>query len=245
MIKFCRNCGEELTTSTAKTCSNCSSNAVKATAYCRYCGYATTFEAVTCSHCGAALKPLPSSVRTLFEYPRLSAKMGKIVNLSIVFIMVASYVVFSLPKSITKPVKAATSDAVMASTGYTALPLNSIEASPPLIPELVTYGMTYVPPGITVNTIRHLTVYAVYKNTTSANATKAVRLVNITDNCTYTSPNERIATVNQSGAVKATGPGTINITISYTAAPGSANMSAASDGKKLATFTTNVQVFVK
>lgn len=245
MVKFCRSCGQELAVSTDKTCASCASNAVKSADYCRYCGHHTTVEDATCAYCGAAIKPLPSSMRTLFEHPRLSAKMGKIVNLSIVSVMVVSYVVFSLPKSITKPVTTATSDAVMAATGYTTLPLNSIEASPPLIPELPNYGMTYVPPGITVNTIRQLTIYAVYKNTTSANATKAVRLVNITDNCTYTSTNEAIVTVNQSGAVKATGPGTINITISYTAAPGSPNMSTASDGKKPETFTTKVQVFVK
>ena len=245
MIKFCRNCGQELPASTDKACTNCASNPVKATAYCRYCGHPTNVEDATCPHCGSAIKPLPGSVRTLFEHPRLSVKMGKIVNLSIISVMVVSYVVFSLPKSITKPVKNATSDAVMASTGYTALPLSSISVVPPLIPQLVTYGQTYVPPGITVNTTRQLTVYAVYKNTNSANATKADRLEDITDNCTYTSGNENIATVDQSGLVKATGPGSINITIAFTAAPGSANMSTASEGKKPVTFTTRVEVIVK
>jgi hypothetical protein len=245
MVKFCRSCGEELTNSSDKTCPRCRANAIKASAFCRYCGHPTAVDDVTCGHCGASIKPLPSSVRTLFEYPRLSAKMGKIINLSIVAVLITTYTAYALPKKITRPITQASSDAVQASTGYTALPLNSISIVPPLIPELVTYGMVYVPPGIAVNSTRQLSVYAVFKNTTSDNATKAVRTEVITDNCTYQSADPKIASVDQNGLVRATGPGTVNITVSYTAAPGSANMSSASEGKKLATFTAKVQVFVK
>ena len=171
--------------------------------------------------------------------------MGKVVNLSIVSVMVASYVVFSLPKTITKPVKQAASDAVAASTGYTALPLNSIVITPPLIPELIVYMFTYNPPGITVNTTRQITVYAVYRNANTENATKAIRSVDVTTNCTYQSSNEKVATCNASGVVLATGSGAANITAFYTAAPGSANMSNAAEGKIPVTFTANVLVLVK
>ena len=245
MVKFCRNCGSELAKADDKTCGNCGTNAVKGTTFCRYCGHPTRVEDSTCNHCGASIKPLPSSARSLFEYPRLSARMGKIINLSLVIVGVTLYVVFTLPKSVTKPIAHAASDTVMAATGYSAVPLNSIEATPPIIPELVTYGMTYVPPGITVNTVRQITVYAVYKNTNSTNGTRAIRLEDITTNVTYISENQTVVTVNQSGGIKATSPGTTNITISYTAAPGSANISSASAGKELVTFVTKVQVIVK
>src|ERR1035437_4136682 len=99
MLKFCRSCGKELAEAGDKVCKSCGANAVKATTYCRYCGHPTKVEDVTCAHCGAAIKPLPSSMRTLFEHPRLSVKMGKIVNLSIVVVLVTLYVVFTLPKT--------------------------------------------------------------------------------------------------------------------------------------------------
>ncbi len=245
MIKFCRSCGKELAVATDKTCPDCSLSAVKAASFCRYCGKPTTAQDFVCPNCGAAIRPVPNSVRLLNPDNIKLMKLGKAINLGIVFVVVSAYVVFSLPKSVTTPIKAATSDAVMASTGYNALPLYSLSIVPPLIPELVTVGMTYSAPGITVNTTRQLTVYAVYKNTTSTNATKAVRYEQITSNCTYVSGNEKVATVDQNGLVKAIGQGTTNITVSYTAAPGSANISDASAGKVPVTFTAKVQVFVK
>ena len=246
MVKFCRNCSKVLPNPTDENLSELQFEpAVKATAFCRYCGHPTSVADVTCLHCGSSIKPLPNSVRTLFEHPRLSTKMGKVVNLSIVSVMVASYVVFSLPKTITKPVKQAASDAVAASTGYTALPLNSITASPPLIPELYTYYFYYTPPGIAVNSTRQITIYAVYKNTNAENATKAIRIVDVTNNCTYRSSDDRVATCNASGVVLATGVGAANITAFYTAAPGTADMYNAAEGKVPVTFTTSVTVFVK
>jgi hypothetical protein len=245
MIKFCRSCGQEMSEPTEKTCPHCASNAIKATAFCRYCGHPTSVEDATCRHCGSSIKPLPSSIRTLFEYPRLSTRMGKIINLSIVAVLVVAYIVFTLPKSVTKPVKQAASNAVMANTGYTTMPLTGIEITPPLIPELMVYYFTYTPPGITVNSTRQITVYARYQSANSENGTKATRIVDITTNCTYQSSDEKVATCNASGVVRATGHGGANITAFYTAAPGSTNMSNAGGGKMPVTFTAKVLTLVR
>lgn len=246
MIKFCRNCGGVLSNPLEKTCPHCQGSTSKATSYCRYCGKPTTPEDLICQNCGAAVKPVPNSIRLLNPDHVKLMRLGKIINLTLVVVFVVTYSIFAMPKSIRKPAAQAASDAVMASTGYSTLPLDRIQVTPPIIPELVTYGMTYVPPGIQVNVTRQLTVYAVYRNLIAvSNATKAVRIEDITGNCTYTSGNEKIATVNQSGTIKSTGPGTTNITIAYTAAPGSANFSTASLGKIPVTFTTTVTVIVK
>lgn len=246
MIKFCRSCGSELASSGDKVCKSCGVNAVKATTYCRYCGHSTKVEDVTCAHCGASIKPLPSSTRSLFEHPRLSAKMGRIVNLSIISVMVAAYVVFSLPKTITKPIKAAASDVVFASTGYTALPLSSLSTFPTKIP------MINEAPGQTiyfrVKDTQQLTAYAIFKysDVTSNNATKAERTEEVTSNCTFVSNNTSVATVTPEGLVTAVGDGRTTVTVSYTAVPGSANMSSAAlaEGKKPITVSFNVTVKV-
>ena len=244
MVKFCRNCGKELATADDKVCKSCGANAVKGTTYCRYCARPTSVDDATCPNCGAAIKPLPSSVRTLFEYPRLSVKMGKIINLSIVAVIITLYVVFSLPKTITKPIKAAASDAVFQSTGYTALPLDSISVDPNTVPRIIPMD----PMFFDVNATWPLTVYAVYKNTiainTTANATKAARLEVVTTNCTYQSSDTKIATVNASGIVRAVSVGSARITVFYTAAPGSANMSDAAQGKVPITISTWIPVTV-
>ncbi len=245
MIKFCRNCGKELTHAEDRVCGNCGANAVKGTTYCRYCGHPTNIEDPTCGHCGASIKPLPSSVRSLFEYPRLSVKMGKIINLSMVVIFVVTYTVFALPKAVRKPAAQAASDAVMASTGFTALPLSHIEITPPRIPQTSIVMFDPQPSVVAVNTTRQITVYAIYKNTDSANGTKAIRSVDVTDNCTYESSNESVAVCNSTGVVRAVGSGTANITASYTAAPGSANMSNAAAGKVPVTLTAKVGVYVR
>ena len=231
MIKFCRTCGKELATADDKTCHSCGANAVKGTTYCRYCSHSTTVDDTTCSNCGAALKPLPSSARSLFEYPRLSVKMGKIINLSIVVVVITLYVVFTLPKSITRPIKAVASDAVFQATGYTALPLDSISIVPTTVPRIIPMD----PMFFDVNSTWPLTVYAVYKNTITVNATdnatKATRLENITDNCTFTSDDPSVATVDASGVIHAISVGVTRVWAHYTAAPGSANMSDAAQGK--------------
>lgn len=245
MIKFCRSCGSELANADDRVCATCGTGAIKGTTYCRYCGHPTTPDDAICGYCGASIKPLPGSMRSLFEYPSLSVKAGKIINLTLVAVFVITYAVFALPKSIRKPAVQAASDAVMASTGYTALPLDHIEPSPPLIPELYVYYFYYTPPGIAINSTRPFTIYAIYKNSVGENATKAIRSVDVTDNCTYRTDDDRIAVVTSPGVVLGKGPGTVNITASYTAAPGTANISNAAAGKIPVTFTTVLTVIVK
>jgi len=245
MIKFCRNCGKVLSDPTDKTCPSCYSNSVKASTFCRYCGKPTTAQDTVCPTCGASLKPVPNSVRLLNPDHVKLMKLGKIINLSIVVVVVVAYVIFALPKSIRKPAAQAASDAVMASTGYTTMPLDHIQISPPRIPMTMVVMFDPQPSFVTVNTTRQITVYAIYKNSDSENATKAIRAVDVTDNCTYLSSNESVAVCNATGFVRAAGPGTANITAFYTSLPGSANMSNAAAGKIPVTITADVGVFVK
>ena len=241
---FCRNCGKEQAVTPDKTCKECGTNTVKATSFCRYCGKPTSPQDLTCPTCGSAIKPIPGSVKALNkENPKL-IKLGKIVNLTIVAIIVTAYIVFSLPPKVTKPVKAAASDAMVAATGYTALPLTGISAYPTTIPPLRSVENFYMPVGVNINATQQLTVYAVYKNTVSDNATKATRLEVVTDKAVFQSSNDKIATVNGSGFVRARALGAANITVSYTAVPGSANFTTAADGKTPITVAVIVPVLV-
>lgn len=242
---YCRNCGEGLSVTVDKTCSGCGANAVKATSFCRYCGKATGVQDLTCPNCGSAIKPIPGAVKALNKDNPALLKLSKIVNLTLVTLIVTAYIVFSLPPKVTKPITLAASDVVVATTGYTEIPLHSISAYPPQIPQLRNFGLEYVPPGVTVNTTQQLTVYAIYKNLTAGNATKAVRTEVVTANSTYRSSNEKVATVTSSGLVKAIAIGAANVTISYTAVPGSANMSSAAQGKIPITVTARVLVQVR
>ncbi len=242
---FCRNCGKELVVTPDKTCKDCGAHTIKATSFCRYCGKPTGSQDLTCPTCGSAIKPIPGSIKALNKENPTLIKLSKIVNLTIVVAFVTLYIVFSLPPKVTKPVKAAASDAVLATTGYSAFPLESISATPPRIPQLVTVMFDPQPSVVSVNTTRQITVYAIYKNANTENATKAIRLEDITPNCTYQSGNEKVATVNATGFVRATGSGEANINIFYTVAPGSANMSNAAAGKVPVTFNTTVRVFVR
>ncbi|MDO8715612.1 MAG: Ig-like domain-containing protein [Dehalococcoidales bacterium] len=253
---FCRNCGKVLVVTPDKTCKDCCANTVKATSFCRYCGKPTTVHDLTCPTCGSAIKPIPGSVKALNkENPKL-IKLGKIVNLTIVGVIVALYIVFSLPPKVTKPVKAAASDAVLATTGYTAFPLNSIASTPVRIPNsdptatiraweahAVIQNPSFIDVFAPDETVQ-LTINALYRNTATINATGAGRLEDVTDNCTYKSSNAKIATVTSGGLVQAVAVGSANIFVSYTAAPGSANMSTASAGKEPITVTTTVPVTV-
>jgi len=99
--------------------------------------------------------------------------------------------------------------------------------------------------GTSINATHQLTVYAVYKNTTSSNGTKATRLQDVTNKATYNSSNERIATVSATGFVHAVGSGSADITVSYTAAPGSPSLATASEGKVPTTFTVTVPILVR
>lgn len=246
MVKFCRSCGKPLTNADDKICSHCGLNSIKGTTHCRYCGYSTDIQDSICSNCGSAIKPLPSTVRTLWEHPRLSARMGKAVNLSVVGIMVAAYVIFVLPPSVTKPIKAKAADAVFETTGYTALPLAALSTFPTKIP------MVNDAPGnalfFRVNDKQQITAYAIYRNTdvTSGNSTKASRIEEVTANCTFQSHNTSVATVTPQGLVTAVGDGRTIVTVSYTAVPGSSNMSSAArtEGKKPITVSFNITVKV-
>ena len=130
----------------------------------------------------------------------------------------------------------------MQSTGYTALPINSISALPSIIPQVNDQWFEHnieeilTPEGIAVNTTQQLTIYAIYKNT---------KLEDITANCTYQSNSELIATVNASGFIKAVGSGSAIIMVFYTVVPGTANLTGASTGKVPVTFSVNVSVTVR
>ncbi|MDO8716667.1 MAG: hypothetical protein Q7J73_07685 [Dehalococcoidales bacterium] len=252
---FCRNCGKGLVVTPERTCVGCGANTVKATSFCRYCGKPTTIHDLTCPTCGSSIKPIPGSVKALNkENPKL-IRLGKIVNLTIVAILVTAYVVFSLPPSVTKPVKAAASDAMLATTGYTAFPLNSIAAMPTRIPRSDPTAMIRewenhanywvdIPPVFEPNSTVQLTINALYRNTATINATGAGRIEEVTTNCTYKSSNAKIVTVTSGGFVQAVAVGSAVITVSYTAAPGSANFTTASAGKEPITVTTTVPVIV-
>ena len=256
MLLFCRNCGKKLVVTADKTCKECGANAVKATSFCRYCGKPTSAQDLTCPTCGSAIKPIPGSIKALNrDNPRLM-KLSKIINLTIVAILVTAYIVFSLPPKVTKPVRAAVSDAVLVTTGYTALPLNSISAIPNRIPrtnpeaqirnfkEGNTNGNIPVIVVFAPNDTHQLTVNALFRNTTTVNASGVGRIEEVTANCTYKSSNDKIAIVAAGGLVQGVAVGSANILISYTAAPGSANMSSAAQGKVPITVTVTVPVTV-
>ena len=242
---FCRNCGKGLVVTPDKTCASCGANAVKATSFCRYCGKPTGPQDLTCATCGSSIKPIPSAVKALNKDNPGLLKLSKIVNLTIVTLIVTLYIVFSLPPKVTKPIKDTASDMVVATTGYSSLPLYSISASPPRIPSHRNIGETLTPDGVFVNATRQLTIHAVFKNALTNNATAAAFSEEVTDKAVYKSGNDKVATVNATGFVQAVGVGTTNITVSYTAVPGSANLSAAAEGKIPITVTFNVPVIVR
>ena len=246
MVKFCRSCGKELADHNARTCNNCGASSIKSTAYCRYCGHATRVDDTTCGNCGASIKPLPSSTRSLFEYPRLSARMGRIVNLTIVVLLITTYVVLALPKSIKRPIQAKAADAVFETTGYTAYPLTGLSTYPITIPKInVAAGNIFF---FRVGDTEQITAYGIYKNTDPAtnNATKSVKMEDVTANSTFMSTNPAAATVDAKGLVTAVSIGKADIIVTYSAAPGSANMSSAAiaAGKVPVTFTADIPVTV-
>ena len=241
---FCRNCGNGLGVTPDKTCGSCGANAVKATSFCRYCGKPTGPQDLTCPTCGSSIKPIPGAVKALNKDNPGLLKLSKIVNLTLVIAFVTLYIVFSLPPKVTKPITLATSDVVVAATGYTTLPLSALSAWPTAIPPQRFVESFYMTVGVNINATQQLTVYAVYKNTGSNNATRATRLEVVTDEAVYKSSNDKIAAVNATGFVRAVSPGWANITISYTAVPGSANLSAASRGKIPITVKTTVPILV-
>ena len=81
-------------------------------------------------------------------------------------------------------------------------------------------------------------------NNATGIATGSGSAVDITANCTYRSSNTKVATVTPGGFVQGVAPGAANVTVAYTAAPGSANISSAAQGKVPVTFTIMVPVTV-
>ncbi len=67
----------------------------------------------------------------------------------------------------------------------------------------------------------------------------------VTAKCIFQSSNNDIATVTSGGLVKGVSPGNANINVSYTAIPGSANLSSAAKGKVPITITITVPVTVR
>lgn len=256
MVKFCRNCGKEVGTQPQTTCPHCGVNPVKATAFCRYCGRTTNVQDVTCPTCGATIKPLPGNLRNLWGNNRLT-RWGRRVNLTLISIAIALYVIFVLPPSITKPIEATTADVVLSSVGYSAFPLNSISVIPPRIPRsnpentirafregAIFHNPDYIPIFEPNDTVQ-LTVTALYRNAAANNASGGGRLEEVTSNCSYRSNNENVATVTPGGLVQAVAVGSTTIAVSYTAAPGSANLSESrSVGKIPITVNTTVNVIV-
>jgi predicted RNA-binding Zn-ribbon protein involved in translation (DUF1610 family) len=245
MLKFCRSCGKELAAAADRTCPNCGSNAVKATAFCRFCGKPTSPEEKTCSSCGGSLKPITHNERAFIDSHRKLAKAGKIVNLSLIAVVVAAYVIFALPKSIKRPIQQTASDVVQASTGYTALPLQYIAATPQSIPTPATVGEVSMPSAFDVNATRQVGIYAIYKNMDgSVNETKATRMEDVTLNCTYKTSNPSVIQVSPEGVIHAVGYGTAYVIAYYTAAPGTSDRKTAASGKVPVTFNVTISVTV-
>ena len=247
MVLFCRNCGKDLV-GTPEICANCGAKPLKATAFCRFCGNATTAQDLACPTCGAAIKKIAGVVKQAPRHPVLTA-----LNVMAIAVVVSVYIWLALPPKVVKPIKAVASDVVMATTGYTALPLDSISASPPRIPltdpesQIANFFANDGNVVIVVfapNDTQQLTIEAIYRNTTTSNTTKATRSEDVTANSTYRSSNDNIATVTSGGLIQGVAVGSATITVSYTAVPGSANLTAASGGKVPITVTVTVPVIV-
>jgi hypothetical protein len=168
-------------------------------------------------------------------------------------VFVSTYLFLASPPAAVEPVVTAASNLVVASVGYTAIPLDSIIASPPVLPRVTQYAFTYVKPGIPVNTTEQLTIYAVYKEPTTQGkfpsrntaTASAGRFEDVTDKAVFQSSNTAAVTVTADGIIRAVASGAANITVSYTAIPGSANLTAAAEGKIPITVTVNVSVLVR
>jgi len=170
-------------------------------------------------------------------------KLGIILNLALVFGVILVYVLFTLPKSVTAPIKSAATEVIIDYTGYKALPLSSISVVPPSIPkvdgpshELRGVAEVFTPEGVAVNSTHQLAVFALYQSTTKAD---------VTDQAIYKSNNELVATVSDIGLVTAIGSGLTTITVTYTAAPGSSNLSTSSVGKVPITLNVDVPIHVE
>ncbi len=245
---LCSNCGKELVGIPA-ICEDCGTGPEPEPNPCPSCGSGTHVRAIACPKCGAALEATAGPGKK----GRGLRSISIVFNIVIAVVFVSTYLFLASPPAAVEPVVTAASNLVVASVGYTAIPLDSIIASPPALPP------TYVIPGHTfflgmpVNTIDQLTIYAVYKKPTtqgkfpSRNTATAStgRFEDVTDKAVFQSSNTAVVTVTADGLIQAVASGAANITVSYTAIPGSANLTAAAEGKIPITVTVNVPAYVR
>ena len=245
---LCSNCGKELVGIPA-ICEDCGTGPEPEPNPCPSCGSGTHVRAIACPKCGAALEATAGPGKK----GRGLRSISIVFNIVIAVVFVSTYLFLASPPAAVEPVVTAASNLVVASVGYTAIPLDSIIASPPALPP------TYVIPGHTfflgmpVNTIDQLTIYAVYKKPTTQGkfpsrntaTASAGRFEDVTDKAVFQSSNTAAVTVTADGIIRAVASGAANITVSYTAIPGSANLTAAAEGKIPITVTVNVPAYVR
>lgn len=232
---FCRNCGKNIV-GNPKVCANCGSHPINGTSFCRYCGGVTSGQDVMCPKCDAAIKATGKAERV---WSRKTKKL--LIVAAAIFVIV--YAVLATPAEIIiKPLKTAVSGLILRTTGYTSIPLNSISATPSVIPMPAYNDRADNVARFSVDQTQQLTIGAKYtKNaSTSSGISK-----DVTNNCTFLSSNERVAKVTSTGLVQGIAPGTADIKVSYTAIPGSSDFSTASKGKIPITLTISVPVTVR
>ena len=245
---LCSNCGKELVGIPA-ICEDCGTGPEPEPNPCPSCGSGTHVRAIACPKCGAALEATAGPGKK----GRGLRSISIVFNIVIAVVFVSTYLFLASPPAAVEPVVTAASNLVVASVGYTAIPLDSIIASPPVLPRVTQYAFTYVKPGIPVNTTEQLTIYAVYKEPTTQGkfpsrntaTASAGRFEDVTDKAVFQSSNTAAVTVTADGLVRAVASGAANITVSYTAIPGSANLTAAAEGKIPITVTVNVPAYVR
>ena len=245
---LCSNCGKELVGIPA-ICEDCGTGPEPEPNPCPSCGSGTHVRAIACPKCGAALEATAGPGKK----GRGLRSISIVFNIVIAVVFVSTYLFLASPPAAVEPVVTAASNLVVASVGYTAIPLDSIIASPPVLPRVTQYAFTYVKPGIPVNTTEQLTIYAVYKEPTTQGkfpsrntaTASAGRFEDVTDKAVFQSSNTAVVTVTADGLIQAVASGAANITVSYTAIPGSANLTAAAEGKIPITVTVNVSVLVR
>lgn len=234
---FCRNCGKDIV-GNPKVCANCGSSPVKGTSFCRYCGGPTSDQDVTCPKCEAALKVTGKAGQGW------SSKTKKRLIAAAVIIVVVYAVLATPTRFIIKPLQSALSGWVLSTIGYTSNPLRSISANPKEIP--VPINSINVPLRDTnalfeVDQTQQLIISAQYTKDTSISSGASK---DVTNNCTFRSSNDQIATVSSTGIVRGAATGTAYITVTYTAIPGSSDLFSASKGKIPITLTISVAVTV-
>lgn len=232
---FCRNCGKEIAGNPA-LCANCGSPPVKGTSFCRYCGGVTSDQDVVCPKCEAAIKVTGKAEQ---GWSRKTKK--RLIVAAAIFVIL--YAVLATPADIIiKPLKNAVSGFILRTIGYTSIPLNSISANPSVIPLPAYNDRADNVARFSVDQTQQLTISAKYtKNaSTSSGISK-----DVTNNCTFQSSDEQVAKVTSTGRVQGIAPGTADISVSYTAIPGSSDFSSASKGKIPITLTISVPVTVR